>query len=179
MAARERKLTLAEMQKIGPPDSHHLSAAIGWLGLGLREEAIKELDLISPSHQEHLAVLEARWTIYAEERRWDAALEVARQLLTKAPNHAEGWLHHAYALRRVAGGGLAKAWEALRPAADRFPKVSVIPYNLSCYACQMQQLDEARVWFKRAIKIGGREEIKQMALADTDLEPLWDEIRQL
>jgi len=38
--------------------------------------------------------------------------------------------------------------------------------------------DAARIWFKRAMVIGGREEIKRMALADSDLEPLWKEISQ-
>jgi Flp pilus assembly protein TadD len=156
-----------------------LNAAIGWLGLGLREDAKVELKLISPAHQRHPDVLEARWTIYAEERQWTAALEVARKLLSDAPDRADGWLHHAYALRRAPEGGLEKAWEALAPAAEKFPKEPTIPYNLSCYACQMRQLDEARVWLKRALKIGGKEKIKQMALADADLEPLWDEIRRL
>jgi hypothetical protein len=45
----------------------------------------------------------------------------------------------------------------------------------------MQQLEAARVWFKRAIVIGGRkgrERIKRMALEDSDLEPLWGEIKE-
>ena len=167
------------MQRLVPPDSHHLNAAVGWLGLGLPDDAQAELKLIAPAHQSHPDVLEVRWTIFAQEHRWDAALEVARNLMAQAPDRADGWLHHAYALRRVSDGGLEKAWAALHPAADKFPKEPVIPYNLSCYACQMQQLDQARVWLKRAIKIGGQEHIKQMALADPDLEPLWDEIRQL
>jgi len=74
---------------------------------------------------------------------------------------------------------LEKAWAALKPAAEKFPKESLIPFNLSCYACQMQQLDEARVWLKRALEVGGKERIKQQALLDPDLKPLWDEIRQL
>ncbi len=167
------------MQRLGPPDSHHLNAAVGWLGLGLPDDAQAELKLISPAHQRHPDVLEVRWTIFAQEHRWDAALAVARKLMTQAPDRADGWLHHAYALRRVSEGGLEKAWAALRPAADKFPQEPVIPYNLACYACQMKQLAEARIWLKRALKIGGKEHIKQMALADPDLESLWDEIRQL
>ena len=167
------------MQRLGPPDTHFLSAATGWLELGCRAEARKELDAISAAHQRHPDVLEIRWALCAEEKQWDAALEVARELLRQAPSRATGWLHQAYALRRVAGGGLEKAWQALKPAAEKFPKEAVIPFNLSCYACQMRQLDEARLWLKRALKIGGKEKIKRMALGDPDLQPLWDEIRQL
>ena len=167
------------MQRLEPPDSHYLNAAIGWLGLGLRAEAKTELNRISPERQRHPDVLEARWEIFVEERQWDAALDVARKLLQRAPNRPSGWLHHAYALRRTADGGLAKAWAALKPAAAKFPKESLIAFNLSCYACQLQQLDEARLWLKRALEVGGKERIKQQALSDPDLKPLWDEIQQL
>jgi tetratricopeptide (TPR) repeat protein len=179
VAARRRKTYLESVEPLEPPDAHHLNASLGWLGLGLRGEAKTELELISRANQGHPDVLEARWAIHAGEREWDTALEVARKLQAAAPERADGWLHHAYALRRATDGGLDQAWEALKPAAEKFPKEPIIPYNLSCYACQRQQLDEARAWFKRALKIGGKERIKPMALADPDLEPLWAEIRQL
>jgi predicted Zn-dependent protease len=89
------------MKRIGPPDSHYLNAALGWLGLGLREDATAELNLISPEHQEHPDVLETRWSIHAGECQWDAALEAVRKLLLRAPDRAVGWLHYAYALRRA------------------------------------------------------------------------------
>jgi len=167
------------MQPLAPPDSHHLNAAEGWLELGLRDEARAELERIAPEFQRHPDVLEMRWEVYVNERQWEAALDVARKLLISAPQRTSGWLSHAYALRRVPGGSLEKAAEALRPAVERFPKEPIIPYNLSCYACQMRQLDEARVWLRRAFLIGNKERIKQQALADEDLRPLWEEIRQL
>ncbi len=42
----------------------------------------------------------------------------------------------------------------------------------------MHKMDEARTWLQRAVKIGGKEKIKQMALVDPDLKPLWEEIKQ-
>ena len=82
-------------------------------------------------------------------------------------------------LRRVNGGGLSQAWDALLPAAKKFPSEPVIAYNLSCYACQMRQLDIARHWLHRAVLVGRKESIKKMALADEDLQPLWPEIEEL
>jgi len=99
--------------------------------------------------------------------------------LATAPDGCAGWLHQAYALRRVSGGGLSRAWEALLPAAEKFPGQPVVAYNLACYACLMQQLDLARHWLRQAIKTGGKDAIRKMALADDDLKPLWEEIRQL
>ena len=164
------------MQPIEAPDGHHLRAAEGWLELGSPAEALAELALIAPEHQRHPDVLEMRWALHAHARQWDAALDAARELVLAAPDRASGWLHQAYALRRAMEGGLAQAREALKPAAKKFPKEPVIPFNLACYACQLGQIDEARGWVKRAMKVGGKESIKLMALTDEDLKPLWQEI---
>ena len=165
------------MQKIEPPDTHALSAALGWLELGNAGEALTELDHISTANQPHPAVLEVRWAVFAELKQWDRALETANELVLVAPRKAGGWLHRAYALRRAPGGGLTQAWEALLPAAEKFPKQFLVAFNLACYASQMQQLDDARRWLKRASEISGETKVAEMALADADLEPLWPEIR--
>ncbi len=167
------------MQTLEPPDTHHFSAAIGWLELGNPGEARAELAQISSGQQEHADVLEVRWAVAAEEKRWEEALQVAQALVRQAPERSSGWLHQAYALRRVPSGSVQKAWDALLPAFDKFPKEPTIPFNLACYACQLRQLDVARDWLKRAVAVAGQEKIQGMALADTDLEPLWEEIRQL
>jgi hypothetical protein len=71
---------------------------------------------------------------------------------------------------------------ALLPAADRFPDETIIPYNLACYACQMNDLPSARTWLDRALEIAARSGDKshwiETALHDPDLERLWPEIRQ-
>jgi hypothetical protein len=167
------------VQELEPSDIHHLNAALGWLGLNAPADARAELDAIAPAQQSHPAVLEARWLICAHENNWREGLAVAERELAAAPDDSSGWLHHAYALRRVPDGGLEPAWNALLPAAEKFPEESVIPYNLACYACQRGQLDTARGWLKRAIKTGGKNEVQKMALADDDLKPLWDEIKEL
>jgi len=167
------------VEKIEPPESHHLSAALGWLGLGCLDEAKTELDRLNGAHRNHPDVLELRWLICAEEEQWREGLQIARALLHHAPDRSSGWLHQAYALRRVPDGGVREAWKALLPAFDKFPRQAIISFNLSCYACQMKQLDAARVWLKRAVVLGGKNKIKKMALADKDLEVLWPEIQEL
>ena len=166
------------MDLIEPPDSHVVNAAIGWIGLGCVDEAEAELNQVSPANRTHPEVLDVRWAICAHRQNWTAALEIARAELAASPEDASGWLHHAYALRRVSADGLARAWDALLPAAKKFPDESVIPYNLSCYACQLNQLDSARHWLNRAMVAGTKEKIKKMALADEDLKPLWGEIKE-
>ena len=171
-------MVLGDVQPLEPPDTHYLSAALGWVELGNLAEAKAELAQLGQSRQNHPDVLEVRWLICAEEHHWQEGLQVARALMFAAPDRSSGWLHQAYALRRAPGGSVQKAWEALLPAFDLFPREAIICYNLACYACQMHQLEVARVWLKRAQAIGQQEQIRQMALSDADLEPLWTEIRQ-
>jgi tetratricopeptide (TPR) repeat protein len=167
------------VQPIEPPDSHHLLAASGWLGLGCPEDALSELDHLSPGNRHHPDTLELRWLIHADLKDWTAALAAATELVETAPARPAGWLHRAYAMRRVSTGGLQQAWDLLLPAFEKFPGESVIPYNLACYACQLGQLEESRKWLKLAVRAGKREAVKSMALKDEDLRTLWDEIREL
>jgi len=165
------------VQELESPDTHYVLHAVGWIELGNLAEARAELAQVRPAYQMHPDVLEVRWQICAEEKRWDEALIAAKSLVAAAPERSSGWLHQAYALRRVPGGGLLKAWEALLPAFEKFPRKELIAYNLSCYACQMKELEAARLWLKRALSVGNKEKIKHRALEDEDLQPLWEEIR--
>lgn len=165
------------MQELEPLDVHRINAACGWLELGNPVEARLELEAVSPEAQSHPAVLDTRWAVLAAEKNWDAAYEVAQQIIVALPEHPTGWLHCAYALRRKTGGSIAAAMEFLEPAAVKFPQEPVIAYNLACYAAQLNRLSEARDWYRRARKIGDAKSIKEMALADEDLKPLWPEIK--
>ena len=159
------------MHKLEPPDSHHLRAAVGWLELGNASEARAELAKMSAHLLGHLDVLEVRWQILAQEKNWNAALEVASELIKVAPDNPTGWINRSYILHEMKR--TREAWNQLLPVANKFPQVGIIPYNLACYACQLGDSSGAQQWLARAIKIKGKEEIKQMSLRDADLKPLW------
>jgi tetratricopeptide (TPR) repeat protein len=167
------------MQMLGPPDTHHLSAAVGWMQLGNPAEARLELAKVAPQLAAHPDVLEIKWAVFASAGDWPGALQAADELVRSDSGRPSGWLHRAYALRRVPEGGLQAAWDALLPAVDRFPEEATMPYNLSCYACQMGRFVEAREWLRRALAVGNKTRMKAMALSDADLEPLWKEIKAL
>jgi tetratricopeptide (TPR) repeat protein len=147
--------------------------------LGDLVEARAELDRLPGSLQNHPQVLEVRWGICAVETDWATALEIARKHLQVEPESLSAWVHQAFAARRAPGGGLQAAWDALFPAMAKFPEEGIVPYNLACYACQLQQLDVARIMFKRAMSLGDKGHYKRMALNDPDLKPLWEEFREL
>ncbi len=162
------------------PDHFHLSAVEGWLMLGDSSEALVELNRLSLISRQRPEVLELEWQIYATGQRWELALQVAQELMKVAPKRSFGWIHQAYSLRRVPGGGLDRAWEALLPAVKLFPNEKLIPYNLACYAAQLGRPVEAWDWLHRAMEAAGDVElIKKMALCDDDLKELWPRIKSL
>jgi len=165
------------MAEVDYPDRHHLSAALGWLELGNAREARAELNRIAPRQLAHPDVLEMRWKICAAEKRWDEALIVARAVIDLAPERPSGWIHQSYSLHELKR--TREAWTELLRVAGKFTDVSMIPYNLACYACQLGNLTQAQRWLAAAISIAGKEEIKSAALADADLRPIWPEVEKL
>lgn len=165
------------MQPLTPPDSFHLSAAIGWLELGNHIEANEELERITAGLRAHPDVLDVRWLIYERAKNWQACLDIANALVQLSPDDANGYIKRSFALRRIEGGGIKAAFEALFESWSKFPHESIIPYNLACYQCQLGNNKQARYWLERAFAIGDSTRLKLMALDDTDLEPLWTEIQ--
>ena len=167
------------MKSLEPPDTFHLSAATGWLGLGNWQEALEELEKITPALRSHPEVLLARFEIHTKAGKWDMAAETACALVQIRPKEAQFWISHAYATRRMTGGGIPKAKEILGKARTLFPKEPLIAYNLACYECQLGDVTAARQWLKSALVLGDPKQLKQMALRDPDPQPIWTAIGEI
>ena len=165
------------LKPLQPPDSIHLNAAEGWLGLGNHIEANEELERITPEMRGHPDVLVIRYEIYSTANKWEMAAEVARAISIMLPDDSFGWIHLAYSLHELKR--TKEAWNVLLPVADKFTEESTIRYNLACYACQLGKLKEGMKWLEKAVDLAGKKDIRQMALDDPDLEPLWAEIGDL
>ena len=164
------------MKPLEPPDSHHLSAAVGWLGLGNVAEAGIELEKIAEQFRSHPDVLAVRCDIHFKLGNWDAATEIAGTLTRLEPQEPGAWISLAYATRRKTGGGISRARAILIQAQKTFPQVPIIAYNLACYDCQLGDLDAAKAWLDKACILGDARQVKHMARQDPDLEPLWPEL---
>ena len=166
------------MQVLQPPDTFHLSAAVGWLELGNPCEAGAELEKITQASKSHPDVLEVRWLISEKSKNWPMCLDIASALISAEPDDANGYIKRSFALRRMEGMGLKTAFDALFETWSKFPRNPIIPYNLACYQCQLGNPDQARYWLERAFETGDSTQLKIMALGDADLEPLWKEIQE-
>jgi tetratricopeptide (TPR) repeat protein len=161
------------MKPFEAPDNHYLSAAQGWLELGNPLEAEKELDQITPQLRTHPDVLEVRWHISAYKKEWAACLNIARAILKLGPNRPDAWIHRSFALHELKR--TQEAFDQLLAAAEKFPKVWTIPYNLACYCAQIGKLEECRAWLNKAMAID-EETVKRAAAEDPDLKPLWNSL---
>lgn len=74
------------MKPFEPPDSLHVEATKGWCELHAFLDANEELDKVSASLRTHPQVLEARWQVYANLKRWEGALDIATALVEKRPD---------------------------------------------------------------------------------------------
>ncbi|HEX3798906.1 MAG TPA: tetratricopeptide repeat protein [Verrucomicrobiae bacterium] len=158
------------MPPLQPPDTHHLSAATGWIELGNAAEAHAELAHITPSLQSHPDVLEVRWQILAKEKNWEACVDLANGMVLDDFNNSFGWIHRSYALHELKR--TQEAFDHLETAVALFPNSWHVRYNLACYCCQLKRLPEAQKWLAESLKLGDAKAIKQMAAEDPDLEPL-------
>lgn len=166
---REHKKIL--MKKLPLHDYRFLEAAEGWLGLGDYLSANEELEQITPDFKVHPDVLLVRLQIFWAAEKWEACVQLGAAVVKASPNNAYGWAGRSFALHELKR--TQEAFDLLWPAKDKFPENWTIPYNLACYCAQLNRLDEAEKWFKKAMKID-EDQVKSSAIDDPDLKPLWD-----
>lgn len=153
-----------------PPESHHLRAAEGWLGLGDYAAALEEFKRISPELAEHPDVLDVGWQILAHAKNWDACVDVGWAIIKAVPGRAEGWVYRSFALHELKR--TEEAYEKLARVADRFPDAWAVPYHLACYCTQLGRCDEAREWLKKAVTINPKV-IPKANIHDPDPNAVW------
>lgn len=64
-------------------------------------EANAELDNITPQLRVHPDVLNLRWGVYAQARKWEAALDIAGALMRLAADDPMGYVRRSYALHEL------------------------------------------------------------------------------
>lgn len=151
-------------------DDRHLQAAVGYLGLGMIEDAANEIECLPPDQKNSSEVLGVRMEIYRATEKWTLLEVVARELWKRHQDHPVYWNELAWAVRRV--DSVESANDILLDAVKKFPRDALTRFNLGCYACQMGEIKLAKEWVRQAIDFDPK--FKLLALDDPDLEPLWE-----
>ena len=147
----------------------HLRAAIGFIELGMPEDAVFEIENLPPEDKNRRDVLELRLEIYREAKAWSLMEVVARELWKRHPEEPDYWTNLAWAVRRL--DSLVVARDILLVAVERFPSDAMTHFNLGCYACQLGDIGQAKTRVGKAIELDAK--FKLLALDDADLEALW------
>jgi predicted Zn-dependent protease len=137
--------------------------ALGFLELGMPEDALAELDELRVGSS---AALHLRVDALFRLGQWKAATEICLPMVEQEPADPAWWIQAAYATRR--DRSLAEAEVLLRDALRHHPRHPLVLYNLACYACVQDRPDEARELLLRAIRIDPAQ-VLAMAKKDPDL----------
>ena len=152
-----------------PENQRLLTAAEGFLDLGMPLDANDEIESMDPELRHVPEVLAVRVGIYRALEAWPLMQTVAKQLALYAPDEVDWTVAWAYATRRT--DSLESARLILVNAVERLPGVAVFHFNLACYAAQLGELDRSKVYLSRAIEL--QPGYRLHALEDEDLRPLW------
>ena len=148
-------------------DQKHLTAAHGYVELGMWLDANEELEEIDPEVRPVPEVLEVRVQIYQSLKQWELMQTVAKTLAIHDPDEPQWTVSWASATRRAES--IEQARLILVSAIERQPNVAIFHYNLACYECQLGDLERAKKSLHTAFKLDPS--MKVMALDDEDLRP--------
>lgn len=162
------------MNSLKPQHLMHLNAAEGWLELGNPIEAHEELEKITPALHSHPDVLDVRYRICAQAKRWGECVEIAEAILQIAPESLLGWIRRSNALSSLKR--TQEALEELLLALDYFPQEIVVRYNLGCYECALGNISRAKLRLSEVFMLAHHQRCfdkwRLQALNDPDLEAL-------
>lgn len=149
-----------------------LCAAVGWLELGLADEALYELETLPQKHQTERATLEVKLAAQMTHCTWNAASETARMLCLQAADEPEFFLRAAFCLHET-GDTLAARNQLLQGPKTLF-EMPVFHYNLACYLWTLGEAKRARNHLKQAIAMD--ESFIEAAKEDRDLIGIWESL---
>ena len=149
----------------------NLEASLGYLTLGMHQDAWNELESLPPELRADDGVLELRIQIYQGLGKWESARVLAESLAKRSPENSYWWILWAFSLRREKSVEAARA--VLLDAASIHPYEALIPYNLACYACVLGQIEAAGKLLQVAFAMDVM--LKRVALDDLDLDPIFGE----
>jgi tetratricopeptide (TPR) repeat protein len=149
-------------------EQRHVTAAQGFVELGMFLDADAELDRVDPICRQLPEVLGVRARIYGALKKWELLATVTKRLW--ASTNEPAWLAElANALRQ--SGAIESAKAVLLSAVEEHPGNALFQFQLACYECQLGELEVAKARLTHAFKLDPS--LRARALDDRDLEAIW------
>jgi tetratricopeptide (TPR) repeat protein len=143
-----------------------LLSAQGYIELEMLDEALLEIDALSPKDQLRDEVLQVRLFIVIRAKRWDEALTVCARLRATSPEGATGYIHGAFCLHEM--GRTPEAKQLLLEGPPSLLSEPTYHYNLGCYDAVLGNLDEATQHLETSFQMDRK--FREIAKYDPDLK---------
>lgn len=156
--------------------ARRIEYALGYLKLGLLDQASDELEAVDFADRFTPEVMAARLDLHIAAKHWDIVANYARRLIDLDQDDVGAWIALGCAVRRT---------ESVAAARDLLLKIepiyggthAVIHFNLACYHCILGDIEAAKESLAKACRMNPR--FKAAALDDPDLEGMWAQIAEL
>ena len=143
-----------------------LLSAQGYIELDMADEALREIDSISPKDQLREEVLQMRLFVVMRAKRWEEALSVCARLRATSTGSVTGYIHGAFCLHEV--GRTMEAKELLVGGPSTLQHEPTYHYNLGCYHAVLGNLDEAARHLETSFEMD--QKFREIAKYDPDLK---------
>lgn len=150
-------------------------AALGYIELGMPEEAERELAEMSPGGRMNEEAIILRLHLAQHWHDWQQASALSEMLVQRHPGNVEWRILLAYSVRRSESLGAAR--QILVNALENHSREAILHFNLSCYACVAGDLSQARHFLREAIRLDKK--YARVAKTDEDLSPLHGEVKAI
>ena len=142
-----------------------IRAASGWLELGMPDDALEELAVLTGEDGSERQVLELKLSAQMAKEDWPHASTTALLLCGQAADEAEFFLSAAYCLHEA--GSTAEARKCLLSGPEALHDLPVFHYNLACYLWTLGDKDNATRHLD--IAVGMDDSFLDSARVDRDL----------
>ncbi|MGE9271427.1 MAG: tetratricopeptide repeat protein [Verrucomicrobiales bacterium] len=145
-----------------------LQTAVGWLELGLPEDALRELEGLSARDRMQQQALEVKLVAQMKAGHWNGGADTGRLLCLRDPQEPRFFIHAAYCLHET--GDTVAARNFLMKGPSNLMEEPLFHYNIACYYAVLGEAQQARVHLTKAFAMD--EGLRDVAEKDQDLSGL-------
>lgn len=149
-----------------------LTAAQGYLELGMPAEALEELNTLPGDLVSHAEILQLKLVILMQLRSWDSACEICHALRNRFPQLTVGFIHGAFCLHEM--GHTKEAKNLLLAGPPALLREATYHYNLGCYEAVLGNVEEALQYLRTSFAMD--QNFRIIAQRDPDLKSLADKL---
>lgn len=146
-----------------------LKSSLGYITLGLYQEAWDELESLPPEFRATDEVIGLRIEIYQLLGKWQSARALAESMAKRSPENPTWWIAWANSQRHETCT-LEGRW-VLYQAIQIHPASAAVLYSLACFSCSLGETKKAQKLLAKAIAIDPK--LTAKALDEPDLEAIF------